>query len=73
MWLFVDLIVYFERLLLFKEDGYPGDSLLLPGPGAAETPDSWSPKAGAEAGTSAKGVSDKHNFLSIFVSNVFVP
>lgn len=42
-------------------------------PGAAETSDSWSPKAGAEAGTSAKGVSVEHKFLSIFVTNVFVP
>lgn len=42
-------------------------------PGAAETPESWSPKEGAEAGTSAKGASEEHNFLSIFVTNVFVP
>lgn len=71
MWLFVDLAVQFERLLLSKEDGYPGARAQAPG--AAETPHSWSPTAGAEAGTSARGVSDEHNFLPIFVTNVFVP
>lgn len=58
---------------MFEDNGYPGDSLLLPDPRAAETLDSWSPKKGAEAGSSAKSASDKHGFLSIFATTVFFP
>lgn len=62
--------------MLFREDGYAGGWVKVPCsqiPEAAETPDSWRPKVDAEAGASARDVSDERNFLSISVTNVFVP
>jgi len=62
--------------LLFREAGYPAGWVTVPcsqTPEPAETPSSWRPKAGVEAGASARGISGEHSFLSISVTDVFVP